>query len=558
MLKRILAVVLVSTVFNSIEAANAASPASLLSQQCLRYQIDLDNFSQQGIAGQAVGLERQLIGLFNLNDNVNYYRYNTDPRDKQSKELLLNCQLKLADKFTEVTANAKIQQLTKQLQQSQVNEQRQLGQRLAKLVANSLSEQDKARNHVLEASITHALRQRNLSLILGDSQCDLASSTTESSKPETFKGSIANYLIKQQDQHCRQEVWQAYQLRAKDKNQQYLSAYLAEKQLLAKEQHFTDYASYSLAEQYLSTPELVEQFLDAITRPTTVPWDLGLTLEQANKTTVEPISSQLMLDNIGEQLKNFGLRIETITPHILRVWHEQRLLGELFIGEQHKIKASKIRQIVVGHQFGQVFLGYPDELTDYQAQKLFIEQFAQTISQLVKGGRYYLLNNVGDTIDSSLVGQYWLTEYLIQQLLTPLSPNSREAYLYQYAEQQKVFRSKLALHFYQGKLGQQTAVQEFKHSFSQTWPQAADAIYSFNGIVNEGPLYYHSLWQKTLAKLIYQSQKCCQNQRQVFEILLINEEQLPFSSQLNYIFGETVSPTILINRIQYDHFSLRL
>ncbi len=549
MLKHILAIALASIAFSLIGAAHAASPTSLLSRQCLQYQVDLNQLARQNLAMQAVVLERQLLGLFNLTDSVNYYRTNINSADNQSNEQLLRCQLRLADTFAEITQHPEVQQLAKQLKLSQIDEQKKLGQRLTKLITNTTSIQEKARSHVLEASITHTLRQRNLSLILGNEHCNLTLADNEQSQSETFKGSVASYLIKQQDQHCRKQVWQAYQLRSKDKNQQYLSTYLAEKQQVAIQQQFTSYASYQLSEQYLSSPELVQQFLNAITQPTISPWDLGLTLNQANKTTIKAISSREMLTNIEQQLANFGIQFETVTPHILRIWHEQRLLGELFIGQHPKIQAHKIRQSVVGHQFGQVALNYPEQLTDYQAQKQFIEEFAQALNQLVKGGRYYLNNKIGDTIDSALVGQYWLNEYLTQQLLTPLEANSREAYLYQFAQQQRVFRSKLALHFYNGTLDNQVIAQQFKHSFTQEWPQAAEAIYSFNGVINEGPLYYHTLWQSTLANLIHQSQKCCQTQRQVFEILLINEDQLPFSAQLNRIFGETVSPTFLINRI---------
>ncbi|MCG9696560.1 M3 family metallopeptidase [Shewanella sp. Isolate11] len=557
MLKHILAAVLLSLSW----AAQAASPAFLLSQQCLQYQISIEDIESLSLEQQAVALERQLLGLFNLSDSVNYYRHynSTQQTDHtQSVEQLLRCQLTLADKFEQLAKMPLIGEITQRLNQSANNQDQRLGQRLTKLFNEPLSTDDKARSHVLQASILHALKQQKLSLVISQDQCLLKQDETSNGQTKRFSESIASYLIEQSDPNCRKQVWQAYELRAKAKNQVSLAALLSDKQQLAASHQFADYASYRLAEQYLFTPDLVEQFLNAITKPSIAPWDLGLTLNQASKMQIEAISSQALLDNIAEQLKDLGITFEFINSQVMRVWHDQRLLGELYLGHQQRIQASKIRLSVVGHQFGQVSFNYPRVLSDYRSQKQFIQQFSSALNLLVQGGHFYLINSLGESIDSSLVGQYWLATYLCQQLLPPITADSREAYLYQYAQQLKIFRSKLALRFYQGKLDKQAMEQAFKHSFSQPWPQAVDAIYGFKGISNEGPLYYHTLWQQSVAQLIYQTQKCCQNQRQVFEILMINEAQLPFSAQLASLFGEAVSPSILINRIQHGYVSHNL
>lgn len=93
MLKRILAV---SLALNFSPVAQAASPITLLSEQCIDYQVSLSQAQESGTPLDAsVRLERELIGLFNLKDSVRFYRHY--PLNAEDKEALLQCQLHLAD-----------------------------------------------------------------------------------------------------------------------------------------------------------------------------------------------------------------------------------------------------------------------------------------------------------------------------------------------------------------------------------------------------------------------------------------------------------------------------
>ena len=76
----------------------AVSPIPLLVEQCLRFDFptlaidpSLDSKSN------AITLERQLIGFFNINDRIKYYRH--FPLSYADRELLLQCQLYLADEL---------------------------------------------------------------------------------------------------------------------------------------------------------------------------------------------------------------------------------------------------------------------------------------------------------------------------------------------------------------------------------------------------------------------------------------------------------------------------
>lgn len=548
MLKNILAILLSLSLTS---AAQAASPIALLVQQCLQYKILLDDSQPNDVAETAVALERQLIGLYNLKDSVNYYRQfsiNTEDRER-----LLQCQLRLADEFYELTHRPSIQTISQQLQQSSSASEQLLGQRLSQLISHQTSVQQKSVLHTTEAGIKHALRQQSLSLVIGEHRCLLPrNGAAQTENTALFSESIATYLIEQQDSQCRQQVWQAYQLRAKNKNQQALKHLFDAKQQIAAQHGYHDYASYTLAGQQLSSPKLVSQFLDAITQVTIAPWDIGQSLSAASMTPVEPIFTQILLQKIYTQLRVFGVTVEEVNPQVLRVWHQQRLLGEIYLSQAHSPKAQRVRQSVVGHQFGQVSLAFPDVLNDYRMQQQLIDALSDTVTQLIKGGHYYLLNTLGDSQDSTEVGQQWLSLYLSHKLLPAVKKGSREDLLFRYATQLKVFRSKLALGFYQGTLNPQRYQDEFALSFNQAWPQAQDAIYSFNGIINLGPLYYQSLWQKSLAQLIFQHNRDHQMQQALFSTLMINEAQLSFSQQLASIFGRPMTPSSLIERIQYD------
>ena len=551
MLKNILATLLSLSLTSAVQAA---SPMSLLAQQCLQYEVSFDDNGSNDAAENAVALERQLIGLFNLKDSVNYYRqFSTNSEDK---ELLLQCQLRLADEFAKLAHRPDIETFSQQLQQSpSINEQR-LGQRLSQLIARQTSLQQKATLHTTEAGLKYALRHQSLSLVIGEHRCLLPSDGSAQAEIKApFSESIAAYLIEQQDSQCRQQVWQAYQLRAKDKNQQALQHLFDVKQKVAVQHGYLDYAHYALAGQQLSTPELVNQFLDAITQVASAPWDIGQTLSAAPTTPIKPIFSQILLQKIYQELEVFDVTIEEVNPQILRVWHQRRLLGEIYLSQANTPQAQRVRQSVVGHQFGQVSLAFPDVLTDYRSQQQLIAALSETLAQLIKGGHYYLLNTLGDSQDTNEVGQQWLSLYLSNKLLPAVTDGSREDNLYRYATQLKVFRSKLALGFYQGELTPDKYQYEFKLSFNQAWPQAQDAIYSFTGIINQGPLYYQSLWQKSLAQLIFHQNVDHQDQQQLFLTLMINETQLSFSQQLATIFGRPVSPSSLIERIQDDQRS---
>ncbi|WP_110457748.1 M3 family metallopeptidase [Shewanella algidipiscicola] len=558
MLKRILAIALT---LNLVSAAQAASPIALLSEQCLRYEIApwVDSPPSEPSV-QVVNLERDLISLFNLKDSLRYYQQYA--LNSASQEALLLCQLHLGDQIDKLYHDPNIVSLSQALKNSFRPDEQAIAKRLTQLLQGKMEIADKAALHTSEANITFALRQQALSLVMSNDRCllkpvkDTALNDPSNSLAPGFSESIASYLIEQSDPHCRQQVWQAYQLRAKDKSERALTHVIAAKQQQAELAGFSDYASFSLASQHIATPQLLKQYLDAMTQPTLAPWELGIALSQADKTPLQPVFTQVMLSHIYQALQPFGIRVESLNDTMIRLWHGQRLLGDLFLNQGEpdqdtSIRVTPIRYSVVGQQFGQVSLSFPGVLDSYRAQTQLIEAFSNALALLLKGGRFYLINTLADPQDTGLVGQYWLSLYLQHQLLPPAPKESREARLATFAEQLSVFRSKLALNLYQTRShAYPDMAREFELSFTQPWSQANEAIYSFMGIVNQGPRYYQRLWQRSLARLI--DQQATIDKSALFELLLINEAQLPFTQQLTLIFGEPVSTSSLIKRIQHD------
>ncbi|MFB2647341.1 M3 family metallopeptidase [Shewanella mangrovisoli] len=610
MQKSILTASLLGWCLSSLGAAYAApSPVPLLVEQCLRQpNIDLASayanyasnhqLSDLTLADKALVLEQQTIGLNNVNDRLTYYR--GLPLSGDERQGLLQCQLRLADTLSDLLNQAEFSQLAFELAQAaSINnnaasqEQVLLGEQLTALLRQHLSIMDKAKLHTAQASIRQGLGNQQFQLDIQAANCQLtdegaaintANNEEETANTGTFSGTIASYLLKQPDAECRQTLWQAYQGRAREHNQVALHRIAELRQRIANDAGFSDYASYSLKDQLLNTPELVKAFLDSQTEAIQVaPWDLGRTLSQLPSAQATALNTRELLDKALTTLGEFGLRFEVIGEHldstatqttlsqtvpaqaqqqILRVYHMDRLLGEVYLalGAQDKVNklgnASQhtLRQSVIGQQFGQQALELPATLNNFKDIERFTQALADAITSLARGSHFYLNNTLGPTLDTNQLPSLWLAKVLRQALFPQFDTQyiqPREMLASAYATQLKVFRAKVALNFYQS-LNQQSYSDlptEFSKSFGANWAQAIDYPYSFNAIANEGPRYYQSLWQAKLATLVHQSTQDCQDKLGLFNLLVVNETALTLSEQLRAILGEPVDAAALIQRI---------
>ncbi|AVI68007.1 peptidase M3A [Shewanella sp. WE21] len=589
---------LVSLFGLSLYVTNAAyaapSPVPLLVEQCLCLpSINLATVfanarltaSELTLAQRALIFEQQMLGLNNINDRLNYYRGFNLPSEE--REGLLQCQLHLADTLSQLLRQTELSQLAYALAQGNA-EQILLSQQLKQLLQQHWRAEEKAKLHTAQASIGQGLGSQQFSLAFNDSQCQPEATQQQhhlhkkgdrsdepkpdSSKQSDFSGTIASYLLAQENAVCRQNVWQAYQARASETNQTALQRIAEQRQQAATAAGFTDYSALVLSSQQLSSPELVKAFLDSQTQDLQVaPWDIGRTLSQQASAKGPTWQTSDVLSHSFTYLQVFGLHFETIEtakvdkipadpnrPHIVRVYHQQRLLGEIYVAynpnPQQGSQQQTLRQSVLGQQFGQQALDLKPQLSNYKDIEQLTESIAEAVTSLAKASHFYLNNAMGQSQDSYFVASLWLAEVLRHQLFPQFEHTylqERETLAKAYSKQLKVFRAKVAVNFYQNSSAQvyPDLGAEFNASFGQDWPQTQDYPYSFNAIANEGPLYYQSLWQASLAQLIAQSTFNCHDKLKLFNVLVINEDALSLSDQLKAVIGAPVDSAALIQRI---------
>lgn len=585
----------------------APSPVPLLAEQCLRQpNIDLarayihyanvHSLPALTLSEKALVLEQQTLGLNNINDRLNYYRgLSLSGEERQG---LLQCQLRLADVLSHLIIQTEYRQLADELTHAAdknnnhddhlLQDQRLLGEQLTTLLEQHQSTLDKAKLHTAQATIRQGLSRQQFQLSIQGTQCQLVRETTSNSTANialnavdnsadtaspTFSDTIASYLLKQPDPQCRQILWQAYQGRTREHNQLALDRIVTLRQQMANDAHFVDFASYSLAKQQLYSPALVKQFLDSQTESIQVaPWDIGRRLSQLDSAENISLNTSEMLERAFGILSEYGLSVEVVDRHIpstespaasqeqqqiIRIYHQQRLLGEVYlaISNQHaKANQHTLRQSVIGQQFGQQALELNPTLNNYKDIEHFTDALANAITSLARGSHFYLNNTLGPSLDSNQLPSLWLGNVIREALFSPFAPqflNQREKLANAYGKQLSVFRAKVALNFYQS-LNQQSysdLTVEFNKSFGENWEQPIDYPYSFKAIANEGPLYYQSLWQTQLAKLIYQSTQDCKDKLGLFNLLVVNEAALTLSEQLRASIGDPVDAASLIQRI---------
>ena len=590
MLRSIFAIALSSSLIFTTAAKAAVSPLPLLVEQCLQLHSPSDSFTgdsqlshvnlaiitqaNEAVIKQSHALEASLLSLFNIKDRLQYYRSYPLPRLYQ--ESLLQCQLHLADIMAQTLNSPWLTQLTNQLAAASNNmELSQLLNRLDALEVNHLSLAQKSQLHTAQASIKQGLRTQQLTLQFTEQDCQfntdfnpsavtnrVGSNSEDKHSPEppirnAFNLSIAAYLIKQDDPVCQKRVWQAYQGRAKEKNQPALEQVLQLKTQQADDKGFADYASFSLAKQFLATPELVKTFLDTQTEVApTAPWNLGHHLSQSKSMHTANIAAAELMDNIQVRAQTLGFNFEIVTGNIQRVWYQGRLLGDIFIEPSNRSKIHILRSPVLGRQFGQVKLSMKQELSRLKDKQDLVKAYASALAALSPSSHYYLVNTIGETLDTSNIGKLWLALYLGEGIVEPYTELSRESTVSHFGRQLKVFRAKVALNFYSNaslKPYKRLDV-EFIESFTGEWARPEDYPYNFYAIVTIGPLYYQELWQASLSQYLYQSTKHCKNQSSVYNTLVVNEDSKTINQRLRILLGEPVDALSLIKRIQ-DGFS---
>ncbi|WP_282110744.1 hypothetical protein [Shewanella algicola] len=582
MLKSISLVILSFSLFATASAV--ANPLALFVEQCLQYQPKLTPLSQNASlspAHQAVEFEKNTLALNNINDRIQYYRpFATDSLSKQG---LLWCQLHLADELYMLTQATQTLALIDVLQ-TEPAPYKQLSERLLTVKQNQWDIEQKSKLHSAQASVNQALSQRQLQMQFNDEQCVLPQATPQTDT-NNIDIHIAQYLIKQSNENCRKQAWFAYQTRAKHKIKSAISYIQQLQQQRALTLGYQNTAEYVLATHGLNA-DLLSQFLNDQTEQLDIaPWNIARALSQTAKPeAIEAVSAQAYLLQLLSKLAPLGLRVELLadkttaeqqtnkqsaddapTINIIRLWHKQRLLGELYTyplaqdALSKRINAQLIKQSVIGHQFGQYSITYPKTLNSQKQQQKLIEALSQAIVSLAQGSQYYLLANKAQNRQQHAIANLWLSHFLRStQHFAPMS--TREQLTLQYQTQMHAFRAKVALSFYQftGEIDDAEWLNlnarlsaEFANSFGQPWPQATDVIYSYQAIANQGISDYLPLWQQALMQLITQQGNDRLSNLAVFDLLVINEAYLPIHDQLEQLIGAPIDPHSLIWRFKH-------
>ncbi|CAM4309460.1 hypothetical protein [Shewanella denitrificans] len=596
MQKYILAVALF---FNlSAMAPAIADPISLFVNQCLSYQADIGSFRYaQDLTDKTQSLEQTLLGLHNINDRLHYYRELT--QSAHHGQSLLLCQVHLADELEQLLSEPHLIQWTHYLALLPAPYP-QLGSLLQGLSAQILPIATKSQLHTAQASINFSLKQRQFTLKFNDPHCqpfapalpnsgNNSTATDNAAHNDTASGykpvSISRYLFTQPDEACRRSAWQDYQRRL---NQRSAAALQLIKQIrsdFAKSQGVNNYGLWQLQQQQLSQDE-IWAYLASQTQLTQVkPWNLAQALAKETH-RFDALEGEHTLMQLFEALAPLGIRIETLQdyeaklpPHsenspsskvnlkapvldeqhtvVYRIWHNDRLLGEIFSNVGDKNSAYILRQSLPGRQFGQVALSVQSNILRRSDAIALITGISDAIASLGNGAAFYLVATLGREAQTS-IGSLWLSQYLTEAInLAPLSP--REQLLDEHKRQFKVFNSKLVLAFYLSPQEgfsastQKKLAEEFALSFGEPWQDASQLIYAFGAIANEGVSYYLPLWHQSLAQLIFQQSRSL-TPEDIFNILIVNETYAPLKDQLAQLISGPVDPLSLIRR--FTHASI--
>ena len=577
----------ISLFFNFLATAIVvANPLNLFVDQCLQFnalqeiaipqewQLSSNAFTSPKFASDnsLVKFESSLLSLNNLNDRNNYYRSLTKQTELQQQ--LLNCQVHLADELSVLFKNIDAEKLNQDLRlRSQIDANGMSTlyvKTILQLQKQQLAYDVKSQLHSLQASISHYFAQ-NFQFDVAQG-CVLPEFFENDDKPSlkvSTELNVARYLISQPDRKCRQQAWFAYQTRVKSHNQLNLLALHKLRTDLAHKQGFANFADYQLSMQGLTASQLT-LFLDSQTiNIEMAPWDLPRALQALPKVAVKPHESLLVLEQMFAHLSAFELRFELISTtdnalRLYRVWLSERLLGEMYVElNQHtgKISHHRIKQAVIGHQVGQYALKMPLTLASVQHYNDLIFIVADTINQLAKGSVFYYLNQQDISLTNQQLGSYWLATWLTDTLSFEHTSSPRVKLLQSFTQQQRIFRTKVALLFYQqadlsnyllheSSLHQRVS-KAFNDSFGVPWTNGANAIFSYQAIANQGISYYLLLWQETLAQLIHNQMLSSSQAKEIFDVLIVNEHNRTIYDQLSVIFNQPMDFENLLRRINY-------
>ena len=528
--------------FVSLNVHARQSLVDILYDQCENLSaIDISNSSD--LATKQHHFELQSLAINNISDSLNYLRQ--FPLNSDTTEQLVRCQMNLSNVWESFLESSSASLFIQELKASDNKHFHTLAKQLTSSKAHFLPESQLTKLRTMEAIFRSNLSSKASSIHVSKPQCNLNGDNTFGGDNDI---SVARYLINQPNKACRKAVWTRYYDRP------YLQKALNEirkiRQQQAKAQGYADYTHFVLTDNYLNTPDLVNQYLTGITQKFVAePWNIGFKLKQLKSPPAKTTHQQgheLLIKALNE-LKPFGINYDYIDNQVVRLWYNKHLLGDINVIYQEKGKqaAEIIRFPVLGYQFGQARLFLNKQFTSVKQKKQLINQLSVVLSVFFNTSRNYLTNGLINNNDHKLIAQFWIADFLAKKTIkTRTSTTSRLAS--QYLRQLKVARAKATLDFY---------IKD-KSSNKGSWPveikpfaEFDNYLYGFSGMIDQGPNYFAELWQGDLANYLLQYSIDHNKLAIFFEHFIINEQGNSFEQNLIILFGKPTTEAQLVNDV---------
>jgi hypothetical protein len=430
-------------------------------------------------------LEPQINHLFSLIAMGRWHRHHI--QFDYLKKALWTCQKKLYQYQDQTLANLQKNQWVEKMNASREPRVQLYQKALYRALKNHRSLHEKKTFKQQALKYQRQVQESRQQLAI-EPQCQLPNSPSTQSKHF-----IWSYLLQQDNVNCRKNVWydwqqpqtKAIQLAKQEVWQHY--------QALVENEEFKNIAQFQLQFHYLHQTAWVSFFLNQFNQKIIEePWNIKQnisTFKMKAYRRLQAINSRLWLVQVINKL---GLRLDKVATDHWRLWHQKRILGELYLEPSKHIKSIPIQASVAGFQYGIHAIQLPEEVQYIDQKRRLIQALGLSLSRLATTQEYNLLQMYGTPEDLNKVGIFWLMD-----TFAPYPKMWHDVDL---------VKTKLSIWRSQAALDLTTA----------SVSQLAEPSFEFLQLPL-GATYYQDIWQRQLA--VFLDQKFCTSTEAMFQIL---------------------------------------
>ncbi|MGB0894078.1 MAG: hypothetical protein ACPGUD_06690 [Parashewanella sp.] len=491
----------------SVYSNTNSSTVSFLRSQCLNLQLT-PLIQTSNLDVDVERFVRSSLLVNNLNDLLRVIK---SQKVVDQHSLLLNCQIRLSDQWHQFLPNVQKKVFIERLRKTGKNDHKQLADQLKYEVERHGSENYLSQLRIAEASFK---QKQPIKKIIIDSKDKC---TTSSNTIITSHKALAQLMLTEKSEHCRKSVWQKYS--RQQSNIQLLTKVIDLRNQQAKKFDYSNSLQQQLSYNLLTSAKQVAYFLNKIEdKDKLSPWNIAQALKRADSAKLHYDSNILLLDLLSA-MTSFGITAEWINPENIRLWHHQRLLGDVYLKlvNQPKIKPTlqMMRHPVIGHQFAQAALILPSSIINEKQLHRLIQKFSLLITNYADAPHDYLTSRAISNSDYDKLATIWLNKILLKKLSNKyITSSPRSKLAQQYHQHIELLKSHIALAAYRD-------IGTFSYSETIAYP------INFSGLINNGANYYSNLFQNYLANYIINTSHIAE--KEIFERLIINETRAPMS-----------------------------